>query len=462
MTSVDEPRVPATEDASPRGDTADEMPDTNGAAPPTTEHGAWSYVKGLGPGLVTGASDDDPSGIATYSQAGASFRYSLLWTALLSFPFAVTVQEICDRTALSTGQNLGELTKQRFHRWGRRAVGVLLAALLSANALNIAADVLAIGAGMHLLGAGPITLWAAISGVAVTVLVMTGSFTMITRVFKVLCIALLAYVVVLFFADVAWRDVVVQTFVPHVEFSQDYLALVVAVLGTTISPYLFFWQSADRVEELAEADEGGDEPVTLDERSPHGARSKERHARFDVISGIGFSYLVMFAIIVSTGSTIGAKGAIQIDSAAQAAEALRPAAGDAASVLFALGFIGSGMLAVPVLAGSAASGLAGLFGRDWGYSKGARDAPVFYVLVGLGTLGGTALAFVGLNPISLLVVVAAINGIAAAPFLAVVMLISDDRTIMGDHANGRIARTIGWAAVALMGLAAIMLIVLSV
>ncbi|HET8931611.1 MAG TPA: divalent metal cation transporter [Acidimicrobiales bacterium] len=356
---------------------------------------------------------------------------------------------------------MGELTKRRFDRWGRRVVGTLLVALLLANALNITADVLAIGAGMHLLGAGPIALWAAISGVAVTALVVTGSFAMITKVFKVLCIALFAYVVVLFFADVAWRDVLLQTVVPHVELDRKYLALVVAVLGTTISPYLYFWQSADRVEELVDADEGGDAPVTLDERSADGARSKERHTRFDVISGIGFSYLVMFAIIVSTGSTIGEKGATQIDSAAQAAEALRPAAGDAATVLFALGFIGSGMLAVPVLAGSAASGLAGLSGRDWGYSKGARDAPIFYVLVGLGTLGGTALALIGLNPISLLVAVAAINGIAAAPFLVVLMLIADDRSIMGDHVNGRFARTIGWAAAALMGLAAIALIVLS-
>jgi NRAMP (natural resistance-associated macrophage protein)-like metal ion transporter len=425
------------------------------------ERGPWSYAKGLGPGLVTGASDDDPSGIATYSQAGASYRYGLLWTVLLSFPLAATVQEICDRTASCTGQNLGELTRRRFGRWGRRSIGVLLAALLVANALNITADVLAMGAGMHLLGAGPVGLWAAVAGVAVTVLVMSGSYRMIENVFKVLCIALLAYVVVLFFADVRWRTVLLQTVVPHVTFERNYLGLFVAVLGTTISPYLFFWQSAQRVEQLADADEGGEKAVTLDERTERGATVEQRHTRFDVISGIAFSNLVMFSIIVATGATIGAHGTTQIDSAAQAATALRPAAGGAATTLFALGFIGSGMIAVPVLAGSAASGLAGLAGRDWGFSLGVRQAPAFYLLVALGTIGGTAFALVGLNPITLLVIVAAINGIAAAPFLVVVMLISGEREIMGDRVNGRLSRTLGWAAVVVMGIAALALIVLS-
>ena len=453
----------ATEDLPSRGDAAPREPSSDGGEVDSKhERGPGSYFKSLGPGLVTGASDDDPSGIATYSQAGASFRYGLLWTVLLSFPLAATVQEICDRTALSTGQNLGELTKRRFTRWGRRSVGVLLAALLVANALNIIADVLAIGAGMHLLGAGPTSLWAAIAGVAVTALVVSGSFRMIETIFKVLCIALLAYVVVLFFAAVAWRQVVLQTVVPHVTFSREYLGLIVAVLGTTISPYLFFWQSSQRVEELQESDEGGDRAVTLDERTRRGARRKQRHTRFDVISGIAFSNIIMFAIIVATGATIGAHGSTQIDSATQAATALRPAAGGAATTLFALGFIGSGMIAVPVLAGSAASGLAGLAGRDWGFSMGVRQAPAFYLLVALGTIGGTAFALIGLNPITLLVVVAAINGIAAAPFLIVVMLISGDRELMGEHVNGRLAKTLGWAAVVVMGVAAMALIVLSI
>jgi NRAMP (natural resistance-associated macrophage protein)-like metal ion transporter len=462
--------VTATEDASshPGKDTLSTQTSADRTSPGDVEssgrissphqRGPWSYVKGLGPGLVTGASDDDPSGIATYSQAGASFQYGLLWTVLLSLPLAATVQEICDRTASSTGQNLGELTKRRFDRWGRRSVGVLLAALLIANALNITADVLAIGAGMHLLDAGPMSLWAAIAGVAVTVLVMTGSFRMIASIFKVLCVALLAYVVVLFFADVRWRTVVLQTVDPHVTLSRDYLGLFVAVLGTTISPYLFFWQSAQRVEQLADADEGGERAVTLGERTRRGAKNEQRHTRFDVISGIVFSNLVMFSIIVATGATIGAHGTTQIDSAAQAATALRPAAGEAATTLFALGFIGSGMIAVPVLAGSAASGLAGLAGRDWGFSKGVRQAPAFYLLVAIGTIGGTAFALIGLNPITLLVIVAAINGIAAAPFLVVVMLISGDHAIMGDHVNGRVSGTLGWAAVVVMGIAALALI----
>ena len=440
-----------------------------GAAPAKTatrtakeETGARSYLRALGPGLVTGASDDDPSGIATYSQAGASYRYGLLWTALLTVPLACAVQEICDRTALCTGRNLGELTHDRFGRWGSRVVGALLVALLLANTLNITADVLAIGAGMNLLGAGPIWLWSAFAGIAVSVLVVTGSFETIANVFKVLCLGLLAYLVVLLFADVQWREVVANTLLPHITVSKEYLALLVAVLGTTISPYLFFWQSAHRIEQLEDADEGGAKAVTLAERTRKGAINKERHSRFDVFFGIGFSNLVMFSIIVATGATIGAHGSATVSSAAQAASALKPIAGRAASALFALGFIGSGMLAVPVLAGSASSGFAGLLGKDWGFSQPVRKAPLFYLLVAVGTLGGTALAMAGLEPITLLVVVAVINGIAAAPFLVVVMLISNNESIMGDRRNGRLARTLGWATAAIMGACAAALLLTSV
>ena len=294
-----------------------------------------------------------------------------------------------------------------------------------------------------------------------TVLVITGSFRTIANVFKVLWVALLVYLVVLAFADVQWREVLLNTVVPHITLSRAYIALLVAVLGTTISPYLFFWQSAHRVEELKDADEGGSRAVRLEQRTTKGAANKERHTRFDVISGIGFSNLVMFSIIVATGATIGAHGSTTINSAAQAATALRPVAGQAATILFALGFIGSGMLAVPVLAGSASSGLAGLAGKDWGFSKGPSQAPLFYGLVGLGAIGGTALALVGLDPISLLVVVAVINGIAAAPFLVVVMLISGDAELMGEHRNKRLARTLGWTTAALMGACAIALIATS-
>ena len=245
------------------------------------------------------------------------------------------------------------------------------------------------------------------------------------------------------------------TLVPHVTWSKAYLSLLVAVLGTTISPYLFFWQTANRVEEMRAEDAGGGNPVPLARRTTLGARGKTRSSRFDVFTGMALSNLVMFAIITATASTLGLRKSTDITSAAQAAGALRPIAGPLASTLFALGFIGSGMLAVPVLAGAGSAGLAGLLGRPWGLSLPPREAPLFYVLLGAGTVGGTALTVAPVNPISLLVPVAIVNGIAAAPFLIVVMIISRNRPLMGDNRNGSLAAILGWATVALMTAAAV-------
>ena len=425
------------------------------AAPPAAQSGRLRRVWGaLGPGLVTGASDDDPSGIATYAQAGAQFGFGLLWTALVTLPLMMAIQEICDRTALATGKTLGELARAHFGRWARACIGVLIVALVVANTLNIAADLVAIGSGMALLRAGPSWLWALIAGAGITALIFLGGFARIQQVFKLLCLSLLSYVAVLFFAAVRWKTVGLDTLVPHVTWSKAYLSLLVAVLGTTISPYLFFWQTANRVEEMRAEDAGGDSPVPLARRTTLGARGKTRSSRFDVFTGMGLSNLVMFAIITATASTLGLRKSTDITSAAQAAGALRPIAGPLASTLFALGFIGSGMLAVPVLAGAGSAGLAGLLGRPWGLSLPPRKAPLFYVLLGAGTVGGTALTLAPVNPISLLVLVAVVNGIAAAPFLIVVMIISRNRPLMGENRNGGLAAVLGWATVALMTAAA--------
>lgn len=264
----------------------------------------------------------------------------------------------------------------------------------------------------------------------------------------------------LFVAHVPWKTVGVNTLWPHLAFSRGYLALLVGVLGTTISPYLFFWQTAHRVEEMRDEDTGGDDPRPLKERSTRAARHKTQGARFDVFSGMFLSNMVMFAIITATASTLGARHATDITSAAQAAGALKPVAGSMASVLFALGFIGSGMLAVPVLAGSGSVGLAGLLNKPWGLSKSVRKAPLFYILLAAGTLGGTALTLTSIDPIQLLVLSAIVNGVAAAPFLIVVMLVAGNRRIMGEHRNGRLALILGWATVALMGVAAVAMIAL--
>jgi len=405
----------------------------------------------MGPGLVTGASDDDPSGIATYSQAGAQYGLSLLWVALITLPLMAGVQEICDRTAMATGVGLGELAVKRFRRVGRGIVGVLLVSLLIANAMNIAADLVAIGSGMNLLRLGPTWLWALASGILITALLVVGSFGRIALLFKVLCAALLAYVAVAVMVTHAWGTVFTHTFVPRIHFNGAYLALLVAVLGTTISPYLFFWQGAHRLEEMRDEPEGGAEVLPLKNQvSKARARRKQRTSRLDVFTGMTFSNVVMFAIILATSETLHAHGRTNVDSAAQAAQALRPFAGQFASILFATGFIGSGLLAVPVLAGSGSVGMAGLLGKRWGFSRSVRKAPIFYGLVVLGTVGGMALSLLHVNPIKLLVLVAVINGIAAGPFLIFVLIISSNRRIMGEYVNGKLAGTLGWATTVLM------------
>ena len=300
---------------------------------------------------------------------------------------------------------------------------------------------------MTLLKLGPTWIWALAAGLAITALLIMGSFDRIALVFKVLCAALLSYLVVAVMVTHSWRSVLSHTLVPRIPFNSAYLALLVAVLGTTISPYLFFWQGAHRLEEMRDEPEGGAEVLAL-KRQPDSDKvnRKERTSRLDVFTGMTFSNLVMFAIIVATAETLHAHGRATVNTAAQAAQALKPFAGHFASLLFAIGFIGSGLLAIPVLAGSGSVGMAGLLGKQWGFSRSVRKAPVFYGLVALGTIGGMALSLVDVNPIKLLVLVAVINGIAAGPFLILVMVVSGDRRIMGDQfANGRL-RQDPWVA----------------
>lgn len=413
------------------------------------------YLRALGPGLITGASDDDPSGIATYAQAGAQYGPSLLWVSLVTYPLMCAVQEICDRTALATGLQLGELVTKRFTRWGRFVVLIMLVVLVIANTLNIAADLVAVGSGMTLLHLGATWLWALISGIAITVVISSGSFHQVSRILKLLCVSLLAFVVVAVVVTHHWGAILIDTVVPHLRFDSSYVTILIAILGTTISPYLLFWQSANRLEEMREEPEGGDEPLSLARRSRARATKKQRMSRIDVFGGMALSNVVMFAIIAATAATLHVHHQTKILSAAQAAQSLRPLAGPFSSGLFALGFIGSGMLAIPVLAASGSSATSGLLGREWGFSRSIREAPMFYSLVALGTLGGTALSFVHINPIRLLVFVAIINGVIAAPLLAVVMIIAGNRRIMGDYLNGRIAKILGWATVAIMGAASV-------
>jgi len=416
-----------------------------------------SYLRAIGPGLITGASDDDPSGIATYSQVGARYGLLFLWTAFFTFPLMTAVQEIADRTALATGEGLGELAVKRFKRTGKYVVGALLMILIIANTLNIAADLVAIGSGMNLLKAGPTWVWALVSGGLITALLVKGTFAHIAIVFRGLAGALVVYLVVMVVVTHNWSRILFYAVIPHIELNKTFIAMLLAVLGTTISPYLFFWQSANRLEDMREDLEGGDRPAPLKRRSRAGAALKMRTSRFDVFSGMAFSNIVMFAIIATTAQTLHVRHVVNVQSAAQAASSLRPFAGHFSSIIFAFGFIGSGLLAVPVLAASGSVGLSGLLGKDWGFSRSIKKAPLFYALVGVGTIGGTVLSLLNVNPIGLLVFVAVMDGVISAPLLVVVMMVANSEHLMGVHVNGRLANTLGWLTVFIMAFASLAL-----
>ncbi|AMM32894.1 hypothetical protein SA2016_2225 [Sinomonas atrocyanea] len=434
------------------------MANTRERARKTPARLGWrGWLKALGPGLVTGSADDDPSGVATYAQAGAQYGYAAVWTAPVVLPMMIAVQEMCDRTATATGETLGKLARRRFGRAGAIVVGILLLCLLVANIVNVGADLMAVGKGMELLGAGPSQLWAPIAGVGLGVLLMTGSYKLVSKVFIWLCLALFAYVVVMFLAGVQWNEVLAGLTFQRLDPNLQFWGLVAGVFGTSISPYLFFWESGQRIEEMRAKSEKGDRPAADTDIPDYKAIRRRRQQRIDVVTGMTVSVLIMFAIIVATGATIG-RHPTDINSAADAAQALKPVAGPLAGAVFALGFIGTGLLGVPVLASAACIGFSGLTGKNWGFDRSPRKAPLFYGLLVAGLVVGTILSALFTDAIALLVLSAMINAIAAAPFLIVVLLIAGSRRIMGDRANRALSSTIGWATAAIMAAAGVMAI----
>ena len=426
----------------------------HGSVPPRRDaDGRQQWWRSLGPGLITGVADDDPSGVATYAQAGAKFGNGMLWTVPVVLPMMVAVQEICDRTAMATGDSLGALIGRRFARTARWWIGALLIALLVANGLNIAADLAAIGEGAHLLHAGPGRLWAVLAGAGLTVAVVLGSFERIIRVFKWLCLTLVVYAVVLFTAHVSWLDVGRGLIGAQLHWSWQTVAMIVAILGTSVSPYMFFWQSGHRVEEMRS---GSPRSAALSGEPRSAARRLLRNARSDTTIGMLVSSAAMFAIIAATAATVGKSGPVELGSAADAAAALEPVAGRASAVIFAVGFIAAGLIAVPVLAASAALALAALLHRQWGFSRHLGEARLFYALVALGTIGGAVLASLSANVMGLLVLSAVVNGIAGAPFLICTMLIADDRSLMGEYRNKRLGRLVGWTVTVVMAVAGVL------
>jgi NRAMP (natural resistance-associated macrophage protein)-like metal ion transporter len=408
------------------------------------------FFADLGPGLITGAADDDPSGIATYSVTGSAFGYGLLWTALFAFPMMAAVQLMCSRLGMVTGRGLAAVVRKRYPRWVLWSACLLLTV---ANVINIGADLGGMADVMHMMtGVGGRWWTPVFAGVFVVLLART-SYRRIARIFKWLTLVLFAYVITAFLAKPDWAHVLRATFLPQLHWSGRYLAVLVGVLGTSISPYLFFWQAAQEVEE--ERAEGKN---TLAKRQ--GASPAEfRRARRDIITGMFFSNFVMYFIILTTAATLHAHGVTNITTARQAAEALRPLAGNGAYLLFTLGLIGTGMLGVPVLAGSSAYAISEAMA--WGASLDRKPAlaPKFYGVLAVAMALGVGLDYAGLDAVQMLFWAAVVNGVLAPPLIVLVVRLTSDHRVMGDQVNPPLLKWLGWITAGVMTAAALAMFV---
>lgn len=406
-----------------------------------------SWFKKLGPGLITGAADDDPSGIATYSQAGAQFGFSMLWTVLFTYPLMVGIQIVSARIGRVSGHGLASNIRQHYPVW---LLYGIVGLLLVANTINIAADVSAMGHAMTLVVGGSAHWYAMAFGMVSLMLQIFVPYHRYVRILKWLTLALLAYVATVFVVHVPWTEVVTRTLLPHLSWKAEYITTVVAVFGTTISPYLFFWQASQEVEEL-----NADPLAKPIKYAPEQARLNFRRIKIDTYIGMGFSNLVAFFIILTAAVTLHMHGITEIQSSTEAAAALRPIAGDYAYWFFSAGIIGTGLLAVPVLAGSAAYAMAGAFKWQNGLELKPAMAKKFYGIIAVSTLAGIALGFTRIDPIKALYWSAVINGILSVPIMTVMMLMAVRPEIMGQFTITRKLQVLGWAATGIMAIAVI-------
>ncbi|NMM02995.1 Nramp family divalent metal transporter [Paraburkholderia sp. RP-4-7] len=409
-----------------------------------------SLLEKLGPGLITGAADDDPSGIATYSQVGAAFGYGMLWTAIVTFPLMIGIQVVSARIGRVTGDGIAANIRKHYPPWLLYGLVVLL---LVANTINIAADIGAMGAALKLLIGGPAHWYAIAFGVASLVLQIFVPFPRYSPILKALTLALFAYVGTVFVVKVPWGHVLYETIIPSVSFNVHYAIGVVAVFGTTISPYLFFWQASQEVEQQRAVT--GEEPLTA---APQQASRSLHRIQIDTYVGMGFSNLVAFFIMLTAAATLHMHGVTDIQTSAQAAQALRPLAGEFAFLLFSAGIVGCGLLAVPVLAGSAAYAVAETFQWKIGLGRQLLKARGFYMILTVATLLGVALNFTPIDPIKALFWSAVINGVIAVPIMVVIMLMSVRRDVMGQFVIGHWLKAVGWIATGAMALAVLAMV----
>jgi len=407
-------------------------------------------VKQLGPGLVTGAADDDPSGIATYSQAGAQFGYNMLWTVVIAYPLMVGIQMVSARIGCITGRGLAANIRAVFPK---PVLYGIVGSLLIANTINIAADIAAMGEALRLLVGGSAHLYSVTFGLLCLLLQVFLRYERYVGYLKWLTLALLSYVAVVFTVHVPWREVAWHLAVPRLSFNHDTILMLVAVFGTTISPYLFFWQAAQEMEDLRSL--SGQSGAAVLPHAEQVARQHLRRIRWDTYLGMGFSNAVAFFIILGAAATLHGAGITNIETSAQAAEALRPLGGPVTFLLFSLGIVGTGMLAVPVLAGSAAYAVTESFDWKTGLDMRLHEAREFYGIIAFATVGGVLLNFTRIDPIRALLWSADINCVIAVPIMAVMMRLGANRSIMGSLAIRSRLRNLGWAATGLMGVTVI-------
>ena len=409
------------------------------------------YLKIIGPGFVTGASDDDPSGIATYAQTGAIFGYSQLWTALYSYPFTTVIQEMCGRIGVVTGKGLSGVIRKYY---SKPVLFGVVGLLFIANTINIGADLGAMASAGQMLWGIPFNFWLIAMAALTLVLEVFVSYKTYAKFLKYLTLSLFAYVITAFIVKQDWVMVIKSTLVPTISLQKDYLLNIVAILGTTISPYLFFWQTGEEVEEEVEAHK----LRTMGEGIPRINNSDIHDMQKDTIFGMLFSNLVMFFIIATTAATLHTHGITNIETATQAAQALRPLAGDFSFLLFALGVIGTGLLAMPVLAGSASYAISEAFGWREGLSRKFNKAPGFYAVIAIATVVGLLINFLHIPPFKMLYYSAVTNGIIAPPLLIMIVLIARNQNIMGKHTSTGFSTVMGWIIAGVMGLAALLLL----
>ena len=399
------------------------------------------FWKLLGPGLITGASDDDPSGIATYSQAGAGFGLSTLWTALIAFPLMASIQQMCARIGLVTEQGLTGTLKKNYPK---PVLYLMLLFSFPAIVMNIGADIAGMGAvGNLLFPTIAATYFSVGFTIVLLILIIYLPYQRIAAILKYLCVVLLVYLIVPFLYHQDWLLILKSAFVPTIHFNKEFMGILVGILGTTISPYLFFWQASMEVEEMKH-------------KKKHLMVNKKiiNEMKQDVDFGMSFSGLVMFFIILTTGTVLYQGGVRQIDTVAQAAEALKPLAGNLAYLLFAVGVIGTGLLAIPVLSGSLSYIITETFGWEQGLDKKFHEAKAFYIVIAISLVLGLSLNYIGISPIKALIYTAILYGITAPVLIAIILHVSNNKAVMGNFTNSRTANVLGFLAFIIMTLAA--------